>query len=414
MAISPPLRVLHIITQSRPFGGAQQNTLSLVTRMDRERFESHLACGPHGPLIDAARGAGIPVTVLPTLDNPLHPIADARALAGMVRLCRARRFDVIHTHSTKAGVLGRLGAALCHTPVVIHTIHAVPFDDFQRPAIRVAALWAERLAARWCDRLISIGDTLADDFARARICPREKIVTIRSGIDFSRFDISVDPIEARRRLGIGPGEPVVGSVGHMREAKGYPYLLEAASLVRRQFADLRIVIIGDGPAWEQVKQRARELGLADCCLFLGRREDVPVLLRIMDLYAQASLWEGIPRAIQEAMYVGLPVVATDVNGTSEVVAHGVTGILVPPRDVVALAQAIGDLLADRAAAARLGAAGQSKMSGEFSIERTVQQTEELYLELAGRERGPILSGLRGIARRPGGKSRLAPYSSPPT
>jgi glycosyltransferase involved in cell wall biosynthesis len=411
MAISRLLRVLHIITQSRPFGGAQQNTLSLLTRVNRERFHNHLACGPRGPLIDAARDAGIPVTVVPTLDNPLHPVADARALASMVRLCRAGRFDIVHTHSTKAGALGRLAAALCRTPVVVHTIHAVPFDEFQRPAIRVAALWAERLAARWCDRLVSIGDTLADDFARARICPRDKIVTIRSGIDFSRLEVAADRVEVRRRLGIGPREPVVGSVGHMREAKGYPYLLEAASAVRQRFSDLRLVIIGDGPVWEQVKQRARQLELSDCCLFLGRREDVPALLRAMDLYAQASLWEGIPRAIQEAMYVGLPVVATDVNGTSEVVAHGVTGILVPPRDVAALAQAIGDLLADRAAAARLGAAGRRKMSDEFSVERTVQRTEKLYLELVGRDRGSVVSGIGGRARRSRGKSRLAPYSS---
>jgi len=391
MAISRSLRVLHIITQSRPFGGAQQNTLALLTRMDRDRFYSHLACGPGGPLIDAACAAGVPVTVLRTLDNPIAPLADARAFAGMVRLCREGRFDIVHTHSTKAGVLGRFAAAWCRTPVVIHTIHAVPFDEFQRPAIRTAARRAERLAARRCRRLISIGDTLADDFARARICPRDKIVTIRSGIDFSRFDIVVDRAEVRRRLGIGPSDLVIGSVGHMREAKGYPYLLEAISLLRRQLAGVRVLIIGDGPVWEQVKQRARDLGLADCCRFLGRREDVPTLLQAVDLYAQASLWEGIPRAIQEAMYVGLPVVATDVNGTSEVVEHGVTGILVPPRDVAALAQAMGDLLCDRAAAARMGAAGRRRMSGEFSIERTVQRTEELYLELAGGDQRSELS-----------------------
>ena len=416
MAARPPLRVLHIITQSRPFGGAQHNTLALVTRMDRKRFHSHVACGPNGPLIDAAREAGVPVTVLATLDNPLHPVADARALAGMVALCRAGRFDIVHTHSTKAGVLGRLAARICRIPAVIHTIHAVPFDEFQRPAIRLAALWAERLAARWCDRLIAIGDTLGDDFARAGVCPREKIVTIRSGIDFSRFEGSVDRAAVRRRLGIAPNEAVVGAVGHMREAKGYPHLLEAVHRLRRQFTDLRLIIVGDGPVWEQVKARARGLGLDGCCLFLGRREDVPDLLRAMDVYAQASLWEGIPRAIQEALYVGLPVVATDVNGTSEIVEHGVTGLLVPPRDAAALAQAIGDLLADRAAASRLGAQGRRKMSGEFSIERTLQRTEELYVDLArrraGRDSRPILSRLGSLTRRPGGKSRLAPYSSP--
>lgn len=395
MAAPRPLRVLHIITQSRPFGGAQQNTLALVTRMDRTRFASHVACGPHGPLIEAARTEGVPVTVLPTLDNPLRPLADARALAGMIRLCRG--FDIVHTHSTKAGVLGRLAAAICRAPVVIHTIHAVPFDEFQRPLIRCLARWAERIAARWSDRLVSIGDTLAEDFARAGVCSRERIVTIRSGIDFSRFEVAVDGAEVRVRLGIAPEAPVVGCVGHMREAKGYPYLLEAAALLRRRFAGLRAVIIGDGPRWDEVRRRARELDLDDCCLFLGRRQDVPELLHAMDLYAQASLWEGIPRAIQEALYVGLPVVATDVNGTSEVVEHGVTGLLAPPRDARALAQAIGDLLCDRSRAARLGAAGRLKMSGEFSIERTVQKTEELYLELAGpsagRDGAMIPSGL---------------------
>jgi glycosyltransferase involved in cell wall biosynthesis len=136
------------------------------------------------------------VTVLWTLDNPLRPLADARALAGMIRLCRG--FDIVHTHSTKAGVLGRLAAAICRAggglprAGVIHTIHAVPFDEFQRPLIRFLARWAERIAARWSDRLVSIGDTLAEDFAHAGVCSRERIVTIRSGIDFSRFDVAVD------------------------------------------------------------------------------------------------------------------------------------------------------------------------------------------------------------------------------
>jgi glycosyltransferase involved in cell wall biosynthesis len=247
---------------------------------------------------------------------------------------------------------------------------------------------------------------LAEDFARARVCPRQKIVTIRSGIDFSRFDVPADRVEVRRGLGIGAHEPVVGAVGHMREAKGYPYLLEAAWMLRRRFADLRLIIVGDGPVWEQVRARAGELGLDDCCLFLGRRRDVPALLRAMDVFAQASLWEGIPRAIQEAMYVGLPVVATDVNGTSEIVDHGVTGLLVPPRDPMALAQAIGDVLADRALAARLGAQGRRRMSSEFSIEHTVQRTQALYLELAGR-----LGKARGRRLTPRRESRIRARAS---
>jgi len=376
-----PLRVLHIITQSRPLGGAQQNTLALVTRMDRQRFTSHLACGPGGPLIDAAREAGVQVTVLPTLDNPLRPVADARALAGMAALCRRGGFDIVHTHSTKAGLLGRLAAAMCRAPVVVHTIHAAPFHLRQRRIMRGATRWAERAAAPWCHRLIAVGDQVGEEFARARICSRHKIVTIRSGIDFSRFDAPADRAQIRQQLGIAPGQPVVGAVGHMRPAKGYPYLLDALALLRRRFPDLRLLAAGGGELFGDIAHRARQLGVDDCCLLLGHREDVPQLLRAMDVFAQASLWEGIPRAVQEAMCVGLPVVATDVNGTSEVVEHGVTGLLVPPGDAPALAQGIGDLLAEPGAAARMGQAARRRISSEFSIERTVQKTEALYLQL---------------------------------
>jgi glycosyltransferase involved in cell wall biosynthesis len=381
MTLLSPLRVLHIITQSRPLGGAQQNTLALLTRLDRHRFESHLACGLGGPLIDAARDNGVPVTVLPTLDNPLRPLADARALAGMIALCRRGRFDIVHTHSTKAGVLGRLAAAMCRVPVVVHTIHAAPFHQGQSAIMRAATRWAERAAARWCRRLIAVGDEVGEEFARAGICAPDKIRTIRSGIDFSRFDAPAERAEIRRQLGIAPGEPVVGAVGHMRPAKGYPYLLEAVVLLRRRFPALRLLVAGGGELLDEITRRARALAMDDGCLFLGHRDDVPQLLRAMDVFAQASLWEGVPRAVQEAMYVGLPVVATDVNGTSEVVEHGATGLLVPPGDAPALAQAIGDLLAEPAAAARMGQAARRRISDEFSIERTVHKTQALYLEL---------------------------------
>jgi len=409
MAWARTLRVLHVITQSRPLGGAQHNTLALAARMDRERFHSEIACGPGGPLIAAAAAAGVVVTVLPTLDNPVNAVADARAALDIIRLCHRRRYDIVHTHSTKAGMLGRLAAVLCGVPIVVHTIHAVPFHRFQRPALRLASLWGERLAGRWCDQLIAVGDALADDFARAGVRPRRGIITIRSGIDFSRFDppaggaVGARSMSARetatswksrpnaalrRRLGIAPGQPVVGAVGHLLPAKGYPYLLEAARRLSQRFTDLRLVIVGEGPLQAEMRERSRALGLDQRCVFLGRRHDVPELLRAFDVFAQASLWEGIPRAVQEAMYVGLPVVATDVNGTSEIVEHGVTGLLVPPRDPAALADAIGDLLADRDRAARMGAQGRRRMSSEFSVECTVQRTEALYLELAGRL-GPL-------------------------
>jgi glycosyltransferase involved in cell wall biosynthesis len=234
-------------------------------------------------------------------------------------------------------------------------------------------------------------------------------VTIRSGIDFSRFDAPVDRLETRRRLGLAPDQPVVGAVGHFLQAKGYPYLLEAVSRLRTRFADLRLIIAGEGPLEQQTRERARALGLNGCCMFLGRRGDVPELLRAMDVFAQASLWEGIPRAVQEALYVGLPVVATDVNGTCEVVEHGVTGLLAPPRDAQALAQAIGDLLTDRDRAARLGAQGRRRMSSEFAVERTVERTQALYLELAVRAGLTNASGLGAPSARPRGKS--APSTS---
>ncbi|HUT74953.1 MAG TPA: glycosyltransferase [Armatimonadota bacterium] len=398
MTDARPLRVLHVITQSRPLGGAQHNTLALAARMDRARFDSAIACGPGGPLIAAARAAGVAVTVVPTLDNPVRPLADLRALAALIRLCGRGGFDIVHTHSTKGGILGRLAAARCRVPVVVHTVHAVPFHDAQRPLIRWASRWAERLAAGWCDRLIAIGDTVGEDFVRAGVCARRDIVTIRSGIDFSRFDAPVDGAAARQRLGLAPGQPVVGAVGHLLEAKGYPYLLEAARMLRTRFPDLRVLIVGEGPLERELRVRSRALGVADCCLFLGRRDDVPELLRAMDVFAQASLWEGVPRAVQEAMYVGLPVVATAIAGTAEIVGHDATGLLVPARDAAALARALAELLTDPERAARLGAQGRRRISGEFSVARTVQRTAALYLELwerwGRREREAVLSSLR--------------------
>ena len=396
-----PVRVLHVITDSQPMGGAQRNTLLLLRRLDRAVFESHLACGPstgslrdpEGPsgsrgagslfegLVAAAREAGVPVAVIPTLSNAANPVADMAAAMRIGRLCRAGRFDIVHTHSTKAGLLGRAAAAFARAPVIVHTVHGVPFAPREWRPQRLLAKWGERAVSRWTDRFITIGHSLASQFAEARICPAERLVTIRSGIEFSDLDRPVCPRAKRLELGLPENAPVVLAVGHLMTCKGHEVLIEAAARLRPAFPDLRVLIAGEGPLRPRLEQRIGEFGLEGAVLLLGRRDDVAELLQIADVFAQPSLWEGVPRAVQEALYLRCPVVASDVNGTSEVAQDGVTGWLVPPRNAIALAERIAWCLRHPEQARAMGRRGRQWMSEEFSAAQTVARTEALYLSL---------------------------------
>ena len=378
-------RVAHVITRLI-VGGAQENTLASVVELRRRgRFDADLILGPtHGPegtLVPAAREQGVEPHLVPSLRREVNPVLDPVALAALAGVFRRGRYDVVHTHSSKAGVLGRLAARLARVPLVVHTVHGWGFNDRQRPLVHRSFAALERWCAGFTDALVTVTPRDTEAGLALRIGKPALYSTIRSGIDIARFGTPArSREEVRAELGLAAHHRVAVSVMRLVPQKAPLDVIEAAGRLVREVPDARVLIVGDGPLRATAEQRCRGLEIDDRVVFTGLRPDVPDLLAASDVLVLASLWEGLPRVIPQAMAAGLPVVATAVAGNAEAVVDGVTGLLVPPHDPTALGAALAALLADRDRAGALGAAGRARVD-EFSIHRMVDDIEALYARL---------------------------------
>ena len=394
------MKILHVITESN-LGGAQRNTLLTVQGLVKHGYEVHLACGPYGPgdataLIREAVKAGVCVRPLPSLVRPIKPLKDLQAAWALLHLMRTECYDVVHTHSTKAGMLGRLTAWLVGVPVIIHTFHGVPFDT-RRPtwSTRLCFL-SERLLCLFCDKLASVGEVLREELIANRVASPDKIVTVRSGVDFSQLDPASDAGNVRRELGLPASAPVIGFVGRLAEQKAPEVLLHAFAKIANELPEARLLYVGEGPLHGELEAAAQRLGLADRVHLLGERHDVPQLLAVMDLFALPSRWEGVGRALTEAMYMRRPVLTTGVNGVPELVQDGVTGVFVKGDDPSDLALKAVRVLKDPALAASLGQAAHRRVKELMSAESMVQNTIAMYECLFDRKAIEASGGARRV------------------
>lgn len=381
-------RVLHLITESN-LGGAQLNTLATVRRLPRGRFEPILACGLGGPgdtgaLLREAQNAGIETHEIGPLIRPVRPLADLAAYRSTRRLIRRLRPSIVHTHSTKAGFLGRLAARAEKVPVIVHTLHGVPFRLEGGGAAARVYLWLERRCARFTDALISVSQELALRYELAGICPAGEAEVIYSGISFSRLDVPVERESVRAEFGFEPDMSLAGFVGRFSEQKAPEVVVRAAAEVLARRPRVGFLLVGEGRLRASVEQQIADLGLTGKVVVAGERADVPRLLRAFDIFVAASRWEGVGRALTEAMFVGLPVVAAPVNGVGELLEDGVTGLAAGPDDPAALAAAVERLLDDRQLAGRLGQAAHERVRRMMSAETMVERIAALYdRQLAG-------------------------------
>jgi glycosyltransferase involved in cell wall biosynthesis len=378
-------KVVHLVTRLE-LGGAQQNTLYCVEHHDRDRFEVGLWAGEGGMLDRNARAIeGADVRILPWL---VHPIAPARDTAAVFRLASMLDdVDLLHTHSSKAGILGRAAARLAGVRGVVHTVHGWSFNDVQPVVTRRFYLEAERAAARWTDRIVCVARFDRDRGISLGIGHEAQYRILRSGIDPSLY---AAPAGSRERLrasiGAGPHDVVVGSITNFKPQKGPLDLVEAARLARSRDRRLVFVIAGDGAMRTEVERAIARADLRESVHLLGWRDDVPELLAAMDVFVLTSLFEGLPRAVLQAMAASVPVVATDTGGVVEVVANGESGVLVPPGKPAAVADAVVALAGDAAARARFSAAARSRLGEEFDIRRMVPELEDIYEEVLTEQR----------------------------
>lgn len=380
-----PIRVLHVITRMI-VGGAQENALLSCALADPRRFPSELLSGPEtgseGELHTETRARGVCHRIEPSLVRAVHPVRDLVALLRLWRLFRNGRWDVVHTHSSKAGILGRLAARLAGVPHVVHTVHGWGFTPGQSRLVFHAYVALERWCARACDVLVVVGNADRDEGLARGIGRPDQYRLIRSGIEVGAFrDVRVEAGDVRRRLGVPPDAFVVGCVGRLSAQKAPLDLVDAFGRLAAGHPHAHLVLVGDGPLRGAVEEAVARAGLGARVHLTGLRRDVPELLRAFDVLALSSRWEGLPRVFPQAMAAGLPIVATRVAGAADAVVPGESGFLVPPGDPAALAAALETLARDPTLLRRLGETGRARVEA-FSAARMVRQLEAVYAALA--------------------------------
>lgn len=314
----------------------------------------------------------------------VSPFNDLTALWELVRLMRKQRYDVVHTHNSKAGILGRIAAKCSGVPIVIHTMHSCVFRYPNLNKIqRRFYLILEKFAALLTDKIVTISRSLEEEFINAGVAPAGKFVTIYSGIDIEKFRRVFDAGRKRKEFGIKPDELVVGTVARLAPGKGHKIFLQAASRVVQDVSNVKFMIVGDGPLREELVGISKELRIYEKCVFTDFRRDVEQIVSIFDVSVLASFYEGMGRVLLEAQALGRPVVATKVGGIPDIVNDGVTGILVPAGDDGALAGAVIKLLKNEALRKRMGDEAKKWADFRFSKQKMVDDIVRVYEELAG-------------------------------
>lgn len=382
------MRILHFITLLE-LGGAQQNTLHTCRRLAERGHDVWLASGAGGQLDEQAQGAPFEHVSLEHLVRPISARKDPRAFLEMVALVHRLRPDVVHTHSSKAGMLGRLAGRLGGAKAVVHSVHGWSFSPFHPPLRRRVYIEMERVSHWACDHLIAVSRENIEEGLKLGIVPRKAHSVIRSGIDFEEFSPNgPGRTEVRREWGVADDEVLVVNVSCAKPQKDPVSFVHAAGLAARQEPSLRFALVGDGELRKNLAVAKEQEGLGDRLILAGWRHDVPEILRAADVVALTSLWEGLPRVAVQARSARKPVVATPVNGTPELIVDGKNGLLRPTKDPAAHASAYLALARDPDLRARLGGCTDEALA-EFDQETMVLQQEELYLRLLGREQTAV-------------------------
>ena len=382
------MRVAHIITRMI-LGGAQENTLLTCEGLSRDFGDDVLlvtgpALGPEGSLLERARSRGVPLRIIEPLRREVHPIRDWASYGQLCAVLREYRPDVVHTHSAKAGILGRAAAWSQGVPAVLHTVHGAPFHRFQNPLARAAIIACERWAARRCHALVSVADALTESLVAARVAPASKFTTVYSGMEVEPL-LTAEPLRnaTRRELGYTDEHLVVGKIARLFHLKGHTYVIQAAREIIRRRPEVRFLLVGDGLLRDRLERQVRSAGLKDHFQFTGLvpPERIPALLAAMDIVVHASLREGLARAIPQALLAGRPVVAYDVDGNREAVVPEQTGILLPAQCVGELSDAVLRLIGDPSLRVRLGEEGRRRSAAMFRHEEMTRRLRSLYKQV---------------------------------
>ncbi|MBN2031116.1 glycosyltransferase family 4 protein [bacterium] len=372
------LKILHIITYL-PIGGAQDNTLLTVEGLDKDCYDITLICGKRGEWIDRALSIkGIKIHFINELIRKIHIFYDVIALLKMYHFIKKGKFKIVHTHSSKAGFSGRIAAYIAGVPVIIHTLHGFPFHDFMYPAERMFYIYLERFLSKLSGKIITVSHLNREKAIRLKLNRPEKFINIYSGINFRRFNHSVNVVNKKKELGISKKDQVVGMVGRLSEQKAPQYFIQAIPTVLQVHPHVHFLLVGDGELKNNIMKMTEKLNISNHVFFLGFRNDVPEILKIFNVFVLPSLWEGLGRSLTEAMYSACAVIGTAVEGVPELIINGKTGYLVQPKDSDAIAQRILDYLSNPRKAKQIGNNARKRVMKDFDVNIMINKIDQLY------------------------------------
>jgi glycosyltransferase involved in cell wall biosynthesis len=388
------IKVLHLITHLGA-GGALDNTLLTVKGLPRDRYEVHLAAGvlsgsDYTEWKTRAERCADALFVFQDLQRPVHVLKDRRALNQLTSLIVKQNYDIVHTHCAKAGVLGRIAAKRAGTPIMIHTFHSFGWQvahDFHKSRLhkylsslqKRCYIGVERYAAGLADALITVSELNKREALALKIAPSEKFITIYSGVDIEGLLASSAERDAIcKKFKLHSTYPVVGMIGRLSTQKAPLDFVHAAKIVLERKPGVQFILVGDGPLAAVVREA---IGPEMRIKMLGFQDNVPEILSIINVFALPSLWEGLGRALTEAMIMGVPVVATSVNGVPELIVDQETGLLSPPANPAKLAENIIWLLDHPQEAQRMSHSASERVVPDFSAARMLKQIDALYQRL---------------------------------
>ncbi len=377
-------RVLRLFSRLN-IGGPSVHVILLSEGLRPLGYDTRLVIGREAPregnLLALAAERGVDCETMAGLGREIAPLQDLRALFGLVRLIRAWRPEIVHTHTAKAGLLGRLAARAAGVPTVVHTFHGHVLRGYFSPPQQAFFRGLEAFLAKAADALVAVSDAVKRDLVELGVAPERKIRVIPLGLELAALAGELPRGTLRREAGIAADAPLIGVVGRLVPIKDVPTFLEAARRVRERRPDARFAIVGDGEERAALEAQCRALGLADSSHFFGWRRDLAQVYGDLDVVVNASRNEGTPVALIEALAAARPVVATAVGGTPDLLGRNERGLLVPPGQPEALAAAVVDVLEGSEAARRRAQAGREHVVAQHSSERLFRDMHALYREL---------------------------------
>ena len=377
------LKVCHVITRMI-VGGAQENTLYTCQGLLESGHDVTLVTGPspgpEGELLSRTCPEGLKVIEVPDLVRELSPKRDWRAYKQLRAIFREQKFDVVHTHASKAGILGRIAARKEGVPFIVHTVHGQPFFKGQFFLLNWFYIVAEYIAARHCDKIFAVAKAMVEQCVAAHVAPREKYKVIYSGMDLNAYLRAQPDPELKHLLGIGENDPVIGYIARLFPLKGHDTLVKAAPQIVNAFPNVKFLLVGDGILRDELEAKIAQLGLSEHFIFTGlvSPSEVCRYTPLMTVLAHLSLREGLPRAVVQALATGVPVVAYPLDGTPEVVSNGLTGILCQMQTPEEVAKEIIILLHDKKRRIEMGQRGQTAVKRNFGWRHMAQIIEEEY------------------------------------